>query len=1406
MKKMTVDTKRERKSSCKIAMVLVAIMMTTVCFSGMSLITKETSGIEPAEDMGFNYVYPMPINDEIPIRTIEDLQKIGNGSPLNGKYKQMANLDFNNPDSYDDMIAYLAGLGWEIKVTVDDISQNTIDSTTFDVTFEISFIVNGIENLVTDASVQYLFGKMNTGVADEALSTGYVTIPGNISGFDGVTITAFMIGGTLGSSLMSSDTTFAISMFVDPLSADNTKTSYHLGNFKSIGSNAARFMGSYNGNAYSITGMEVVNFYGGSAAVVAQDHSIGMFGVTNNANIQNIKLIDGSVTNSMIKLRASNTTINAFLSYAGGVAGCSMGTTKITNCFNDGNIVASSCAGGVAGYTTSNVITSYCTNNGRVTSQGNIAGGIVGLNSAIRHSINYGDITAGIYAGGIGAYSSSGDEISNCINYGNITSYGRCAGGIAAYSVVRISSCINYGDIQGAGEYLGGIIGQDYSAAVTNVANFGNVTLTAALSVNACVGGIAGTSSNIQYAYNYGNVETSKGGNCVGGIVGYVMNTGSVISNVANYGDVNGATSFVGGVVGLLIGMELTNASNIGNITGTSNFVGGIAGSNLSAYMKNTLNTGAVKGDVYVGGIAGRIISTTLEVSANYGNVTGNDRVGGITGFLYVNPTRDTVEVKNCYNVGEIRGNTYVGGVAGDAVYGDGAAFGFYRITSVYNSGMVYGAGVLGAGGGILGGTGDAAGLSVAEAYYPDNITGGYSVGTPIPLSSFVSRAAFPTGWFDGSSVWAIDDSEIMKPTVDRVNVGMPYFDGSADFAVTINEDEQRVFHEELADPVSVSVTGVGLEFVEYQWQISEFDGTNWTAWADVVENSKLPILTHKDPILVTNPNIRYQCVVKSLIPNGGNETAMSEIRGYYGLALNSDIWIMNNVALEYSFDGLLWHDYNERVMLVDENEDHITTFYVQGPVTPTIQGVIGWTDDKVHSSIGNEWNYVETIADNLILTAEIGFVIDVSVNDGTFGKVEYRYNGSGSFVDTDGVLLTYGVKNTKLELRAVEKVGGVFVEWTGDLASGIVTDELLTLTSVNKPLEFVANFTIATYDVHVIDSIGGNTTANPATVNHEGSSELIFVPDQGWKLDKVLVDGTDVTSSVAGGRYTILNITSDVNVDVTYVKSAAGQYTITSAADSNGTIDPSGVALVPYGGSKTYIFAADEGYAIIDVVIDGESHPELASVGTYTFSNVKMNHSIFVHTSQYGLISLSIEIEGNGLVEYSIGGVTFVTYGGTVYFEKGLDVRLRAFAGDNYQFSAWESGSFRSTNPQVEFKDVTASMFVIANFEEEEQSSSLLMLFVISMLIILAMIILLLLLFYRRSYDVIVVISGTAIVEGKDKARRNRRYLFTVEGEGTISYRVGENGQWKHPVQISYREYKIPGSDVKDDVRIEVR
>ena len=69
-----------------------------------------------------------------------------------------------------------------------------------------------------------------------------------------------------------------------------------------------------------------------------------------------------------------------------------------------------------------------------------------------------------------------------------------------------------------------------------------------------------------------------------------------------------------------------------------------------------------------------------------------------------------------------------------------------------------------------------------------------------------------------------------------------------------------------------------------------------------------------------------------------------------------------------------------------------------------------------------------------------------------------------------------------------------------------------------------------------------------------------------------------------------------------------AQKYTITATAGEGGSITPAGEVSVKEGASQTFAIAASEGYAIADVLVDGQS---VGAVDSYTFENVTANHTI---------------------------------------------------------------------------------------------------------------------------------------------------------------------------------------------------
>jgi len=68
--------------------------------------------------------------------------------------------------------------------------------------------------------------------------------------------------------------------------------------------------------------------------------------------------------------------------------------------------------------------------------------------------------------------------------------------------------------------------------------------------------------------------------------------------------------------------------------------------------------------------------------------------------------------------------------------------------------------------------------------------------------------------------------------------------------------------------------------------------------------------------------------------------------------------------------------------------------------------------------------------------------------------------------------------------------------------------------------------------------------------------------------------------------------------------------YTITASAGAGGSISPSGTVSVPANSSQTFQIVPDDGYRVLDVIVDGSSVGRNTS---YTFTNVSSNHTISV-------------------------------------------------------------------------------------------------------------------------------------------------------------------------------------------------
>jgi hypothetical protein len=162
--------------------------------------------------------------------------------------------------------------------------------------------------------------------------------------------------------------------------------------------------------------------------------------------------------------------------------------------------------------------------------------------------------------------------------------------------------------------------------------------------------------------------------------------------------------------------------------------------------------------------------------------------------------------------------------------------------------------------------------------------------------------------------------------------------------------------------------------------------------------------------------------------------------------------------------------------------------------------------------------------------------------------------------------------------------------------------------------------------------------------------------------------------------------------------------YTITASSDQGSTISPSGSVSVRAGRDATFEFSPREGWELRDVIVDGASIVPSES-GTYTFSNVRGDHSIEVLSimTYSSFMVIHTNPDEKGSIEYRIGGGAYVkyVYGERVPMSRGDTVSVRVTPDSGYRFLEWR-GTVESESAEIQFTvSESGSVGLIAELEE---------------------------------------------------------------------------------------------------------
>ena len=433
------------------------------------------------------------------------------------------------------------------------------------------------------------------------------------------------------------------------------------------------FTGNFDGQGQIIDGLYINR---------PTTEKVGLFGITHNANIENLGVInvDISGANDVGGLigRLLESNINNCYStgevygenFVAGLVGYNSNST-ISNCHSSSNVSGDNLAGGIVGNNIWGSVISNCYSSGNINGNTHI-GGIVGSNyfSNISNShYNYEAILLNdLHTISIGALE---DELytewfENDLNL-DIDDYLTFNGSEYVISDISdLKKLLAFGqsnyhffldndiDISTQDGFYIPFFSGFFDGNNHIIDNLNLNTNNSDMGMFGCV-----YDANIE---NLGltNVDIS-GSSHVGGLVGNIEE--SIINNCYNSGDISGH-SWVGGLVGGIWNTTITSSYSLGNVNSIGSYDGGgggLVGFSYDSIITNCISTCSVNGEGdYVGGLVGVCSDGSISDSFSTGNVIGNDDVGGLVGYITYGHT-----ISNSYSTGCVSGTTDIGGLVG---------------------------------------------------------------------------------------------------------------------------------------------------------------------------------------------------------------------------------------------------------------------------------------------------------------------------------------------------------------------------------------------------------------------------------------------------------------------------------------------------------------------------------------------------------------------------------------------------------------------------------------------------------------------------------------------------------------------------------------------------------------------
>ena len=258
------------------------------------------------------------------------------------------------------------------------------------------------------------------------------------------------------------------------------------------------------------------------------------------------------------------------------------------------------------------------------------------------------------------------------------------------------------------------------------------------------------------------------------------------------------------------------------------------------------------------------------------------------------------------------------------------------------------------------------------------------------------------------------------------------------------------------------------------------------------------------------------------------------------------------------------------------------------------VENTFEYTGDEIVSDGSNFDSTKMNVSGDIKATNVGNYSITVSLKD----KDNYEWKGG----TTTDLVLNWSITQATPDYTVPTNLTGVKDNTLNDVtlpdrftwndASTVLTAGTHTYKAKYTPEDTTNYKTITDIDIEVnvkdkfdvitsVNGGNGSITSSKIGVIENTKVEITFTPDEGYMIDKVLVNTVETT--VTGNKIELI-VNEETEVKVSYKKIP---FTITVKDVDGATITPNGVVAVSYGEDKEFTITANSGYKLVKVLVD---------------------------------------------------------------------------------------------------------------------------------------------------------------------------------------------------------------------------